>query len=435
MGCCFPRKKSYCNGGDFLVKYSFMNIALFTDSFLPTKSGIVTVVLQLQRILVAMGHNVVIVTTDTHDKYIEEKFSDKSNILRMKSFSSAFFGVPDQFISIVDKKRLIAFLKEHNVEFIHSHTEFSIGQAAKFASKELGIPAIATTHTLWEDFYKYYLWGGKFIPVKLIRRIVRWMYRDFYALVNVSQKAHEYFKLPFMLPQSPSAIIPNALDSDTFLRHTISEEKIQAAREKWGIKKGDVVFLFLGRVVYEKRVEELLDICLRVIQKNEHIKILFVGDGLALQGLKKKSAKFSDRIIFTGYVPWRDVHSFYQLGDVYVTASLSEMHSMTVLEALMSGLPVVVRYDTSFSDTVFHGENGYFANSDEEMDGYLLELAADEEKRKVFGKRSLEISKTFSLEMFGRRTMAFYEKVFNTFPNEISDAELQKAVDAVEVEK
>ncbi|MDE6719637.1 MAG: glycosyltransferase, partial [Treponemataceae bacterium] len=342
-----------------MVKYSFMNIALFTDSFLPTKSGIVTVVLQLQRILVAMGHNVVIVTTDTHDKYIEEKLSDKSNILRMKSFSSALFGVPDQFISIVDKKRLIAFLKEHNVEFIHSHTEFSIGQAAKFASKELGIPAIATTHTLWEDFYKYYLWGGKFIPVKLIRRIVRWMYRDFYALINVSQKAHEYFKLPFMLPQSPSAIIPNALDSETFLRHTISEEKIQAVREKWGIKKGDVVFLFLGRVVYEKRVEELLDICLRVIQKNEHIKILFVGDGLALQALKKKSAKFSDRIIFTGYVPWRDVHSFYQLGDVYVTASLSEMHSMTVLEALMSGLPVVVRYDTSFSDTVFHGDNGY----------------------------------------------------------------------------
>ena len=162
---------------------------------------------------------------------------------------------------------------------------------------------------------------------------------------------------------------------------------------------------------------------------------MFVGDGLALQALKKKSAKFSDRIIFTGYVPWRDVHSFYQLGDVYVTASLSEMHSMTVLEALMSGLPVVVRYDTSFSDTVFHGENGYFANSDEEMDGYLLDLAADEEKRKAFGKRSLEISKTFSLEMFGRRTMAFYEKVFNTFPSGISDAELQKAVDAVEVEK
>ena len=88
---------------------------------------------------------------------------------------------------------------------------------------------------------------------------------------------------------------------------------------------------------------------------------------------------------------------------------------MTVLEALLSGLPVVVRYDTSFSDTVFHGENGYFAQSDEEMDGYLLELAADEEKRKAFGKRSLEISKTFSLEMFGRLTVAFYEKVFKDY--------------------
>lgn len=414
-----------------------MNIALFSDSFLPTKSGIVTVVLQLQRILEAMGHNVVIVTTDTHDKYIEEKFSGKQNILRMKSFSSAMCGVPDQFISIVDKKRLIAFLKEHNVELIHSHTEFSIGQSAKFASKELGIPAIATTHTLWEDFYKYYLlFGfGWLIPLKIIRRIVRWMYRDFYALIGVSKKAQEYFKRPFMLPQSPSAVIPNALDDEIFLRHAISKEKIQSAREELGIKKDDVVFLFLGRVVYEKRVDELLDVFLRVIQKNEHIKILFVGDGLALQGLKKKSARFSDRIIFTGYVPWRDVHSFYQLGDVYVTASLSEMHSMTVLEALMSGLPVVVRYDASYSDTVFHGQNGYFANSDEEMDGYLLELASDEGRRKAFGERSLEISKMFSLEMFGRRTVAFYKKVLDAYPNEISDAELQEIVDAVEVEE
>jgi 1,2-diacylglycerol 3-alpha-glucosyltransferase len=136
----------------------------------------------------------------------------------------------------------------------------------------------------------------------------------------------------------------------------------------------------LGRVVEEKRVEELLDVCMRVIQKNAKIKILFVGAGPAVQALEKKSRDVSDRIIFTGYVPWIEVHSYYQLGDVFITASLSEMHSMTILEALQSGLPIVARRDTSFSDTIFEGKNGYMADSDEEMDAYMLDLAEDKKK-------------------------------------------------------
>ena len=121
------------------------------------------------------------------------------------------------------------------------------------------------------------------------------------------------------------------------------------------------------------------------------------------------------------------------MGDVFITASLSEMHSMTILEALLSGLPIVARRDTSFSDTIFEGKNGYMADTDEDMDAYMLELAADKEKREAFGEASKKVAKGFSLEVYGKRTVAFYQKVLDTFPDKITDEDLKAAVDSVEV--
>ncbi len=405
-----------------------MNIALFTDSYIPTKSGIVTVVLQLRKVLLDMGHHVVIVTVNANN-YHDPEIDNDPDILRIMSVPTPF-KIPDQYIGFPLEHVIIPFLKKHQIQIIHSHTEFFIAHAAKESGKRLHIPVVATTHTLWEDFYIYYLPMGRLIPVHLIRKVVKRLYKKFFAMINVSEKARDYFKEPFMLPATPSAIIPNALDSNSFIRKPVTKEELLALRKSWGIAPDDIVLLFLGRVVEEKRVEELLEVCMRVIQKNSKIKVMFVGAGGALQDLEKRAREVSDRIIFTGYEPWTKVHYYYGIGDIFITASLSEMHSMTVLEALMSHLPIVARRDSSFFDTIFPGENGYFADSDEEMDAYLLELAADEEKRKRFGEKSYEISKNFMPSVFGKRTIAFYEKVLEKYPERPSDEELQAAVDA-----
>ena len=405
-----------------------MNIALFTDSYIPTKSGIVTVVLQLRKVLTDMGHHVVIVTVNAHN-YHDPEIDNDPDILRILSVPTPF-KIPDQYIGFPFERIIIPFLKKHQIQIIHSHTEFFIAHAAKLSGKKLHIPVIATTHTLWEDFYIYYLPFGRLIPVKLIRKCVKRLYKKFFALINVSEKARDYFKSPFMLPASPSAIIPNALDSDSFIRKPVAAEELAALRKSWGIAPDDVVLLFLGRVVEEKRVEELLEVCMRVIQKNERLKVMFVGSGGALQDLEKRAREVSDRSIFTGYEPWTKVHYYYGIGDIFITASLSEMHSMTVLEALMSRLPIIARRDSSFSDTIFHGENGYFADTDEEMDGYILDLAADAEKRRRFGEKSYAVSRNFTPDVFGKRTIAFYTKVLEKYPERPTDRELQDAVDA-----
>ena len=411
-----------------------MNIALFTDSYIPTKSGIVTVVVQLRKILTELGHHVVVVTVSPHN--YDNPEGEDENVLRVYSIPAPVGD--NQYIAFPHKKVIIDFLKKHGIQIIHSHTEFYIAHAAKSVGKLLHIPVVATTHTMWEDFYKYYLFPiGRMVPKKVIRKIVRRLYKKFYALINVSEKARDYFKSPFMLPFTPSVVIPNAIDTDAFLAQEFSEENRASLKTALGIAENEITLIFVGRVVEEKRVEELFEVIVRVLKQREQVKMLFVGSGGASYELEENAKKtgMQDRIIFTGFVNWENLSLYYSIGDIFVTASLSEMHSMTALEALLSRLPIVARRDESFSDTVFHGQNGFLADTDEEMDDFIIDLVDDSEKRKQFAEKSLEISKNFSIKLHGLRTIAFYNEVLKhyPFPSPVFDRDLKKAIDAVRI--
>ena len=403
-----------------------MNIALFSDSYLPTKSGVVTVVIQLRKILEEMGHHVVIVTVSSNDKDYEEE--PDPNIMRVMSILSPLGE--GQYIGFPHRKAVAKFLQKNNIQIIHSHTEFFLGQMAVIVGKMLDIPVVATTHTMWEDYYRYYLFMGELIPRRLVRKMVKTLYKQFYALINVSKKAHDYFTSPFCLPKTPSAIIPNAIDTQKFIGSHVTEEDKVALRKSLGIAETDRVIICVGRVVEEKRVIELADVLIRVVRGRDNAKALFVGSGGALEILKEKvsEAGVADKILFTGFIDWRKVYAYYAISNIYVTASLSEMHSMTVLEALSLGLPAVCRRDTSFSDTIFHGVNGYFADSDNAMDSYLYALIDNPEMCSQMGEKGREISKRFTLEKHGKRTVAFYNAVLSAWPQKIQSKTLEGAV-------
>jgi len=405
-----------------------MNIALFSDSYLPTKSGIVTVVIQLRSALEAMGHHVVIVTVETSPETRKTREDDPC-IFRVRSIPLGL-GT-DQFVGFPQKRKIIDFLRKHNIEIIHSHTEFYIAHAAKRVGKAMHIPVIASTHTMWEDFYDFYLPMARLIPVKVIRRVVKRLYAKFYAFINVSSKARDYFKSDFMLPAIPSAVIPNAVDTEAFNSTRDTAEDLALMRKNWNIGKDDVLLLFVGRIGEEKRVLELLDICLHAASERENIKAIFVGNGPALEQMSQtvRNARMDHKIIFTGFVNWIDLHTYYGMSDIFMTCSLSEMHSMTILEALISGLPVCARKDSSYFDTVYPGVNGYLADTDEAVKDAIIELADNPAKRKAYGAQSREISRVFSIAKHAEKTVTFYKTVLSFYPRPIDEKTLRDAVE------
>ena len=98
-----------------------MTIALFSDSYFPTKSGVVTVVVQLREQLIKLGHKVLLITVETTEDY-------NSNDPLVYQVKSKPLGLgTDQFIGIPFLPHLVKFIKENNVDLIHCHTEFGIG--------------------------------------------------------------------------------------------------------------------------------------------------------------------------------------------------------------------------------------------------------------------------------------------------------------------
>ena len=402
-----------------------MTIALFSDSFFPTKSGVVTVVVQLREQLIKLGHKVLLVTVETTEDYK----SDDPLVYQAKS-KPLGLGT-DQFIGIPFLPHLLKFLKGNNVDLIHCHTEFGIGAAAIYCSKRLHIPAICTTHTMWTEFYKYYVPFAKFISPRLVTRFMRNFYKRFNALIAVSTKAKNYTKNKKMLPKMPSVVIPNSIDNSQFAKTSLTAHEKQKLRKQYGIKNKDVVLLFLGRIAEEKRVYELLTICKQIVKKCDNCKVLFVGNGPAHTSLMNMSSKEIDegKIIFTGFVEWQKVHNFYETADIFITASLSEMHSMTILEAELSSLPIVVRDDESYYDCVFNGQNGFLCKTDEEMQEKIIQLIYDENKRKNFGAKSLEITKNFTIQKYMQKTLYVYEQVIKKYPSKINDTQIMKELE------
>ena len=102
------------------------------------------------------------------------------------------------------------------------------------------------------------------------------------------------------------------------------------------------------------------------------------------------------------------MYRFYSLAQVFVTASLSEMHPMTLIEASLCGLPVVARRDPAYTDLVRNGYNGYLVASDQAIAARAWEILCNEGRRQELSKNATALSREFSAEAHVRKLEDLY---------------------------
>ena len=124
-------------------------------------------------------------------------------------------------------------------------------------------------------------------------------------------------------------------------------------------------------------------------------------------------------MIFTGMVkPWQ-VQEYYQLADIFVSASTSETQGLTYIEAAANGLPLLCRRDDCLSGVIKEGVNGYEYTSQEEFLEKLNIILENPEWRKNAGKQSKKIAKSFDKSQFVEMMEAIYESVKEDEPTEM----------------
>ncbi|MBW8452629.1 MULTISPECIES: glycosyltransferase family 4 protein [Lactobacillus] len=318
-----------------------MNIGLFTDTYFPQLSGVATSIQTLKNALEKNGHSVFIfTTTDPH----LGKGTIEPNVFRVSSVP--FVSFTDRRIAFRGLFQATKIAKEVKLDIVHTQTEFSMGMIGKYVAHSLGIPAIHTYHTMYED-YLHYVLNGHLLKPYHVKQFTKAYLHNMDGVVAPSERVKE--TLTRYGVTIPMRIIPTGVDLTA-----INENPRRDVRKELGIDSNEKVILTLSRVAAEKKINQILDVLPTVLEIEPNVKFVIAGDGPDVQPLKDQVARLSleDYVIFAGSVEHSDVGNYYRMADLFVSASDTETQGLTYIEALAAGTKCVV-YSTDYTEHVF----------------------------------------------------------------------------------
>lgn len=381
-----------------------MKILITTDLYSIDTNGVVTSVKNLIDELLKKGHDVRVLTiSNTTHSYKD------GNIYYIRSVPIGVY--PNIRMPISYHHRLIKEIIDWNPEIIHSQCEFFSFQFALRVSKKTGAPIVHTYHTLYEHYVTYVVPSKKFgenIVKLLSRKRLKKVERVVAPTHKVEDTLHGY-KLD---PQI--SVVPSGINLDQHHKRLAPEDRSEK-RRALGIEEDKTVLINLGRLGVEKNLGELIELFAQAVQKNDSLIFLIVGDGPAREELEQqvRELEISDKVIFTGMVSPDKVQEYYQLGDVFVSASTSETQGLTYIEAAANGLPLLCRTDKCLDDVIRTGENGYqYADANEFFES-INAMINNPEWINEAGKRSEEIAVGFDKKTFADEMEKIYKSLID----------------------
>lgn len=372
-----------------------MRIAVVTDSYHPTRDGVVACIDVMKDALEKMGHKIFIVAPDPG---AEDRIEGVHYFPSVKFKNYAGYFVP---IYPSDKLEVIRNL---NVDVVHIQGIAVMALKGMIAAHQLGIPIVVTFHTMVSDTMKYYSpikmpdgVGEKFVWVYL-KYLMRWADAIVAPTESTARELRENG-----LPIREMRIIPTSVDTKRFSPN-IDGSRI---RERYSLD-GKKVIICVGRVSYEKDIDDLIWALQRV---DSDVVLMVVGKGPAREDLEKLTNELGlqNRVIFTGFVPDEELVEHYAAADIAASASKFETQCLSILEAMSCGLPVVCADARAFRDYIVDGENGFlFGDTAEECASAMMK-AMDADERLI---RNAEATVAeFSVDNFVSKMVSLYEYV------------------------
>lgn len=380
-----------------------MKILITTDLYETKTNGVSVSVRNLSEELRKRGHDVRILTlSNNRDSYY------KNAVYYVGSFSleKVYPGVRG---AIGFREPYIKELIQWKPDIIHSQCEFFTFQFARRIAKKTGAPILHTYHTLYEQ-YSSYLISSEKISRFLICKLTKWRLQHTAAVIVPSRKTervlHEYGV------DKRLYVIPTGISLEQH-HWRINRAERCAMRKKYGITDNDFVLLSLGRLGAEKNLKKLLLYFSQIYEDVANLKLMIVGDGPEREVLEDLAFRMeiSHRVIFTGMVEPNEVQKYYQLGDVFVSASTSETQGLTYAEAAANGLPLVCMRDPCLQGILSNGENGFEFTTLKEFQYYILALMENDALRKNASEHSVEMANNFDKGHFAESVEWIYHAI------------------------
>ena len=310
-----------------------MRVLFVSDVYFPRVNGVSTSIRTFRGDLAQLGVETTLVTP----AYPGAPDDKDDSIIRVPSGAVPRDPEDRRFLGGPLRRALDANLAA-KVDLVHIHTPFIAHYAAARFARTYGLPVVATYHTFFEDYLHHY------VPILPIG-IGRWIARrftlsqcdDVAELISPSAPMRDALRAYGVT--TPIEVLPTGLPAESFVRGDGAR-----FRKSFELPPDRPLLLYVGRVAFEKNIDFLLRMFVRLRKLRPDALFVIAGEGPALAHLTKLARELGveSQVRFIGYLDRRtELPDCYAAGDAFVFASRTETQGLVLLEAMAQGTPVV----------------------------------------------------------------------------------------------
>ena len=380
-----------------------MRVLFVSDVYFPRVNGVSTSIRTFRGDLADAGVETTLVTPE----YPGAAADTEPGIIRVASGAVPRDPEDRRFLGGPLRRALDAGLAAKH-DLVHIHTPFIAHYAAVRFAREHRLPVVATYHTFFEDYLHHY------VPI-LPRGIGRWIARrftlsqcdDVAALISPSAPMRDAL-LAYGV-KTPIEVLPTGLPAETLV---IGDGP--KFRRQFELPADRPLLLYVGRVAFEKNIDFLLRMFVKLRAQRPDALFVIAGEGPARESLIKLARELgvSDSTRFIGYLDRRtDLPNCYAAGDAFVLASRTETQGLVLLEAMAQGTPVVSTAELGTRSILTPDCGAFVVPEDEQAFATAVVSAL---AVKAGDPRRVQLrahAESWASNSMARRLISFYEKI------------------------
>ena len=376
-----------------------MRIGMMADTYKPYVSGITNYIDLNKRVLEAEGNEVYVFTFGDLDYK-----DDEPRVVRNPGVALADTGY---YLSLRYKTQHRKLLQTMDV--VHVHHPFLSGRLALNYCRRAGIPIVFTNHTRYDLYAQARM---PLMPTEVSQSLLQAYMPDFCDAVDlvISPSPGMEKILRKYSVVSPIEVVPNGVDMRPF------KQAEPLSRLDFGFSEQDILLVYAGRLAPEKNLEFLIRSFAGVSQIIPNVYLLIIGGGQKqfedeLKPLPSRMG-IGDRVRFVGMIPYVKLPSHLAMCDAFVTASVTEVHPLSVIEAMGAGLPVLGIDSPGVGDSILDCETGLLATNDlASFTARLTYLCMDSAQRIIMGSAAREASEQYDIERTTKVMLQHYTRL------------------------
>lgn len=364
-------------------------------------NGVLRMVDLYRQQLEARGHQVTVFALGK-----ERTLDADSGIVRSPGLPLGDFGYYAGIGYTPEAQRLLA-----TMDIVHCHHLF---MSLELAHRYANAPIVYTNHTR----YDLYTISYTHLPQSAVDAIMHYAWPHFTDMADhviAPSAGMEQVMLGFGV-RAPISVIDNGIDLRPFLEPSAPLHKIDL-----GLPEASVLCVYCGRLSAEKEVEKLVRLFAAAAAQRHDLYLLLIGKGPLEAELRQivTNMGLADRVRFAGPLPYHEVGNYLAAADIFVTASTSEVHPLTVIEAMAAHLPVIAVSSPGIVETIDSSVTGLLVPvADKPFIDALIMLTADAELRRTMGAAAREAGKRYDINRTVDQTLELYRQLLERRPDQ-----------------